>query len=104
MKEFVQRHFQSLKNSENHWLRKTIGALLVIGGVLGFLPVLGYWMLPLGLALLAVDWPLARRAYRRLQVIAGRMTHWWRERFSRSASEAVYYRRTRRTRGRRSGP
>ena len=104
MKEFVQRHFQSLKASDNHVLRKTVGVLLVIGGCLGFLPVLGYWMLPLGLALLAVDWPVARRAYRRLMVAWGRLVQWWRTRFSRSASEAVYHRRTRRNRGKRSGP
>ena len=44
----------------------------MLGGLLGFLPVLGYWMLPLGLALLAVDWPLARRLYRNLVVWWGR--------------------------------
>jgi hypothetical protein len=104
MKEFVQRHFQSLKASNNHLLRKAVGLLLVIGGVLGFLPVLGYWMLPLGLALLAVDWPVARRAYRRMVVAWGRLRQWWRERFSRSATEAVYHRRSRRSRDRRSGP
>jgi hypothetical protein len=70
VKAFIERSYQRLKHSENHWLRKTVGVLLVIGGLLGFLPVLGYWMLPLGLALLAVDWPLARRLYRRL-------LSWW---------------------------
>lgn len=70
MKNFFQKHFHALKTTEQHWLRKTLGALLVMGGVLGFLPILGYWMLPLGLALLAVDFPVARRAHRRLLV-------WW---------------------------
>lgn len=68
MKHFFQKHFQALKRSENHWLRKSIGVLLVIGGVLGFLPILGYWMFPLGLALLAIDFPAARRLHRRLTV------------------------------------
>lgn len=36
------------------------GALLVVGGVFSFLPVLGIWMLPLGLALLAEDVPALR--------------------------------------------
>jgi hypothetical protein len=72
MKEFVQRYFRLLKTTPNHQLRKTVGVLLVIGGLLGFLPVLGYWMLPVGLALLAVDSPLARRLYRNLVVWWGR--------------------------------
>jgi len=38
-------------------LRIPLGVLLVLGGVFSFLPVLGLWMLPLGLMLLAVDFP-----------------------------------------------
>lgn len=104
MKDFVQRHFESLRTSDSRWLRKTVGVLLVLGGIFGFLPVLGYWMLPLGLALLAVDWALARRAHRRLMVGWGRLVQWRRLRFSHSASEAVYYRRSRRKREKRSDP
>jgi hypothetical protein len=72
MRKYVLKHYRGLKTTEHHWLRKTVGVLLVIGGLLGFLPVLGYWMLPLGLALLAVDWPWARRISRRLRVWWGR--------------------------------
>lgn len=36
-------------------LRFVAGILLVIGGVLGFLPVLGFWMIPLGVAVAALD-------------------------------------------------
>ncbi|MCK7583351.1 MAG: hypothetical protein MZV65_52640 [Chromatiales bacterium] len=46
MKKFVLRHYQRLKTHPNHWVRKTAGVLLIVGGMLGFLPVLGYWMLP----------------------------------------------------------
>lgn len=70
MRKLFHKHFHALRTTDNHWLRKTVGVLLVIGGMLGFLPVLGYWMLPLGLALLAVDFPIARRLYRRSIV-------WW---------------------------
>lgn len=49
------------------WLRIPAGVALVIGGALGFLPVLGFWMLPLGLAVLAVDIPLAAKAYHRVE-------------------------------------
>lgn len=37
------------------WLRILTGLALTFGGVLWFLPVLGLWMLPVGLALLADD-------------------------------------------------
>lgn len=57
MKAFIQLHFHRLRKAEKVWLRRTAGILLCIGGTLGFLPVLGYWMFPVGLALLAVDWP-----------------------------------------------
>ena len=38
-------------------LRIPVGILLVLGGVFSFLPILGVWMLPLGLLLLALDLP-----------------------------------------------
>ena len=54
-------------------LRITIGVLLVICGILGFLPVLGFWMIPLGLLVLSVDIPVVRRWRRQLVV-------WWHRR------------------------
>ena len=41
-------------------VRSILGLLLMVGGVLGFLPVLGFWMLPLGVAFIALDLPFAR--------------------------------------------
>ena len=38
-----------------------LGVILVIGGLLGFLPILGFWMLPLGLIVLSIDFALVRR-------------------------------------------
>jgi hypothetical protein len=55
--------------------RLVVGIALVIGGILGFLPVLGFWMVPLGLAVLSVDIPYIRRRRRRFQV-------WWGRRFN----------------------
>lgn len=46
-----------LLKPSSRWVRIPSGALLIAGGVLSFLPVLGVWMLPLGLALLAEDVP-----------------------------------------------
>jgi hypothetical protein len=51
--------------------RMTIGVLLIVGGFLGFLPVLGFWMIPLGLMILSVDVPSVRRWRRRTTVKFG---------------------------------
>ncbi len=61
-------YFDRLKRHPNPWVRRAGGVLLVIGGLLGFLPVLGFWMIPLGLILLSDDIPWLRRHRRRLQV------------------------------------
>ncbi len=50
--------------------RVSIGIGLILAGLFGFLPVVGFWMLPLGLLVLAVDVPLVRRLRRRLLI-------WW---------------------------
>jgi hypothetical protein len=42
-------------------LRTLIGFAFMVGGVFGFLPVLGFWMFPLGVAFVALDVPPARR-------------------------------------------
>ena len=51
-------------------VRLAIGIMLILGGMLGFLPVLGFWMIPLGFFILSVDLPAVRRWRRRL-------TKWW---------------------------
>ncbi len=38
-------------------MRSLIGIAFMVGGVFGFLPVLGFWMLPLGAAFVAMDLP-----------------------------------------------
>lgn len=46
-------------------LRIILGLLLIVGGVFGFLPVLGFWMVPLGIAVAALDLgPLWRKLRR----------------------------------------
>lgn len=52
--------------------RIIVGLLLCIGGILGFLPVLGFWMFPLGLFVLSVDFPVVRRFRRNMGVRIGR--------------------------------
>ena len=41
-------------------IRTLMGLLFMVGGVFGFLPVLGFWMFPLGVAFVALDIPMAR--------------------------------------------
>ncbi len=36
-------------------LRLVLGLLLIVGGVFGFLPVLGFWMIPLGVIVAGLD-------------------------------------------------
>jgi len=48
-------------------LRIAIGILLVIGGAFGFLPILGFWMIPLGLAVIFIDSPVVKRTWSRLR-------------------------------------
>ena len=42
-------------------VRAALGVVLMILGVFGFLPVLGFWMVPLGIALVALDVPPWRK-------------------------------------------
>ncbi len=59
-----------------HWiLRSVMGLILVFGGFLGFLPVLGFWMLPLGLIILSIDFPMIRRFRRWITVRLGLVLH-----------------------------
>jgi hypothetical protein len=51
-----------LRRPSSRWARIPAALLLICGGLLSILPVLGLWMLPLGLALLADDAPPLRRA------------------------------------------
>ena len=64
---FANRHFHL---PQSRPLRLGLGILLVAGGLVGFLPVLGFWMIPLGLLVLSVDLPVIRRMRRKLTV-------WW---------------------------
>jgi len=66
--------------------RVIVGVLLIVGGVLGFLPVLGFWMIPLGFLILSVDFPFVRRFRRRQEVRIGR---WWAKRKAKSKNNDV---------------
>ena len=67
------RHtIKSASRPDTVWARIPLAIGLVIGGVLGFLPLLGFWMLPLGLALFAMDLPFLRGPLARLLAFVNR--------------------------------
>lgn len=70
-----------LLEPQSRWARIPVAILLMLGGLLGFLPVLGFWMLPLGVILLAEDIPVVRRGVAwPLDWLEKRRPNWFRER------------------------
>jgi hypothetical protein len=65
----------SLDLPRNRAVRIGIGILLILGGMVGFLPVLGFWMIPAGFLVLATDIPAIRRINRRVSIA---FLRWWR--------------------------
>jgi hypothetical protein len=47
-----------VRKPSSGWIRIPVAILLVLGGLVGFLPILGFWMVPLGLAIVAIDVPM----------------------------------------------
>jgi hypothetical protein len=55
--------YRTLYWGRNHLpagIRSLVGVCLIIGGFFGFLPILGFWMLPVGVAFIALDVPQTR--------------------------------------------
>jgi hypothetical protein len=50
-----------LRRPSSRLIRIPLAILLVVGGVFSFLPILGLWMLPLGLLLIAQDLPFLQK-------------------------------------------
>ena len=57
-------------------MRLFVGVALIFGGVLGFLPILGFWMFPLGLMILSADYAPVRRFRRKMEA---NILRWWRK-------------------------
>ncbi len=70
----ARRAFMCLIRPEAKWLRLPLGIVLMAGGVFGFLPVLGFWMLPIGALLVGEDIPPIRRA---TLYALGKLQIWW---------------------------
>jgi hypothetical protein len=50
-----------LRKPSSRYVRIPLAILLIIGGIFSFLPILGLWMLPLGLLLFAQDVPFLQK-------------------------------------------
>jgi hypothetical protein len=62
MPESMARVIRSLRHPDSRWVRIPVGVLLIMGGLMApLVPVLGVWMIPIGLLLLASDVPFLRR-------------------------------------------
>ena len=55
-----------LRRPSSRLVRIPLAILLILGGIFSFLPVLGLWMLPLGLLLFAQDVPFLQRPMARM--------------------------------------
>ena len=64
---------REFKMPRSRGARIAIGVVLVVCGIFGFLPVLGFWMIPLGLLVLSYEFASVRRWRRRFVV-------WWQRR------------------------
>lgn len=50
-----------LRQPSSIYARIPLALLLIVGGIFSFLPILGIWMLPLGLVLFAQDVPFLQK-------------------------------------------
>jgi hypothetical protein len=55
-----------LRKPSSRYARIPLALLLIVGGIFSFLPVLGLWMLPLGLLLFAQDVPVLQQPMARM--------------------------------------
>lgn len=61
MPRWMARFIDWIRKPELRVTRVISGVVLVLLGFVGFLPILGFWMVPLGLLLLAQDVTFLRR-------------------------------------------
>ncbi len=75
-----RRLIAALRKNRYRWLRVPLALLFILGGLAWFLPVLGLWMLPLGLLLLALDVPVLRPVVAAAIIRGRRRLDLWRQR------------------------
>lgn len=77
------RFLNGLRVGRYRLVRIPLAVLLVLGGVAGFLPILGFWMVPLGFLLLAIDVPALRGCVSAGIILVRRRLDIWRRRWRR---------------------
>lgn len=78
MPRSLRSSIRRLRQPSMIWLRIPTGILLIAGGILSFLPLLGLWMLPLGVILLSDDFSSLRSLRTRLlDWLQRRYPHWF---------------------------
>ncbi|HEX6978130.1 MAG TPA: hypothetical protein VF342_02420 [Alphaproteobacteria bacterium] len=60
------RLIRRIRRPSSRWFRIPAAIILIAAGFVGFLPILGFWMIPLGLLLIAQDVPFLRRPMARM--------------------------------------
>ncbi|WP_246030318.1 hypothetical protein [Litoreibacter halocynthiae] len=76
----LQRPLKAIR-ARGWWIiRVPVALIFIIGGFLAILPVFGFWMLPIGLLLLAVDITALRGPLAGMIVRARRRIKLWRMR------------------------
>jgi hypothetical protein len=78
-----ERLVRGLRKNRYRYLRIPLAVVFILGGFVGFLPVLGFWMVPAGLLLLAVDVPLLRPVVSAAMIRGRRRIELWRRRLRR---------------------
>lgn len=81
----LRRALDWLREPSRFWIRLVAAVLFMLGGVFAILPVLGLWMLPVGLALLSQDVPALKvpleHSARWIERTWARVVQAWRRRF-----------------------
>lgn len=86
--DMLERYFpggkpllQALRSNRWRLVRMPIALILILGGTVSFLPLLGVWMLPLGLLSLAVDIPGLRGPISAVLIRGRRFLQRWHRRW-----------------------
>jgi hypothetical protein len=60
--ESMARVIRSLRHPDSRWIRIPVAVFFILGGLIApLVPILGVWMIPLGLLLIAYEAPFLRR-------------------------------------------
>jgi hypothetical protein len=80
----VSRAIRWMRNPGSRWVRLPLGLVLIVGGLFGFLPILGFEFIPLGLLLIAQDIPFLRKPVADITLWLEHrwvaLRQWWRRR------------------------